>query len=510
MHWLSTTIRTGLVALLLGSATTTVTADDLLWQGAFTGIWDDADRWLNLDTGEPGVPGPSDQAVFSEAGGATDYFVRFQSPGVRQAQQLRILGGDLSLRNFSSSGIATLELLSFDPSMPSLEISGLEGARLDIDGLGLTEPVAIHGVHGAIGAAEPGRLSISDIDSIVEFSGVVEIGGGGPNAEGGGFGSLTVLSGRFRSHWLRQGNAQRGIVLVRGADARLEVESHWTIGYDTVAEAVIDDDGHVSAGHVSIGLRGGSEGVLEIEDGGSIDIAGSIDVGVYGEGVLFVSDASHISIGASLSIGVGRQDDIWGFPEAIGDGHVSLGAFNPTVLTVGNDLAVGLAGTGLISMRSVQAIDIGGDLVCGEGQGTLFVQFEGPETSSNPIISVGGSIDPMSITLSASGSSYRPKFGDEFVVVTAPTTATLAPLVVEFFGFQLPESLQFLRRDIGGELQIRVVRRGDIDGDGIVGFSDLAAILAAWGICEDCPADLNGDGAVFFDDLTILLNNWGS
>jgi hypothetical protein len=51
---------------------------------------------------------------------------------------------------------------------------------------------------------------------------------------------------------------------------------------------------------------------------------------------------------------------------------------------------------------------------------------------------------------------------------------------------------------------------GDLDGDGMVGTSDLLALLAAWGPCpQDCPADLDGDGEVATSDLLILLANWG-
>lgn len=50
----------------------------------------------------------------------------------------------------------------------------------------------------------------------------------------------------------------------------------------------------------------------------------------------------------------------------------------------------------------------------------------------------------------------------------------------------------------------------DIDGDGLVGPSDLTILLASWGPCPRaaCPADLTGDGAVDAGDLTILLGAW--
>ena len=52
---------------------------------------------------------------------------------------------------------------------------------------------------------------------------------------------------------------------------------------------------------------------------------------------------------------------------------------------------------------------------------------------------------------------------------------------------------------------------GDIDGNGVVGVSDLLILLAQWGECssENCPADIDGDGSVNVQDLLVLLANWG-
>lgn len=52
----------------------------------------------------------------------------------------------------------------------------------------------------------------------------------------------------------------------------------------------------------------------------------------------------------------------------------------------------------------------------------------------------------------------------------------------------------------------------DLDGDGTVGFSDLLALLAAYGDCPgpgSCEADLDGDGNVGFSDVLVLLAEWG-
>ncbi len=47
----------------------------------------------------------------------------------------------------------------------------------------------------------------------------------------------------------------------------------------------------------------------------------------------------------------------------------------------------------------------------------------------------------------------------------------------------------------------------DIDGDNVVGASDLLSLLFAWGTCE--PGDFDGSGSVGASDLLALLANWG-
>lgn len=49
----------------------------------------------------------------------------------------------------------------------------------------------------------------------------------------------------------------------------------------------------------------------------------------------------------------------------------------------------------------------------------------------------------------------------------------------------------------------------DLDGDGMVGAPDLAALLASWGPCLGCAADIDGDGIVGAADLARLLAAWG-
>jgi hypothetical protein len=51
---------------------------------------------------------------------------------------------------------------------------------------------------------------------------------------------------------------------------------------------------------------------------------------------------------------------------------------------------------------------------------------------------------------------------------------------------------------------------GDLDGDGVVGVSDLLDLLATWGPCDDpcCPTDLDESGTTDVSDLLRLLAHW--
>ena len=59
--------------------------------------------------------------------------------------------------------------------------------------------------------------------------------------------------------------------------------------------------------------------------------------------------------------------------------------------------------------------------------------------------------------------------------------------------------------------QLVRVKRGDLEGDGVVGFSDLLRLLLSWGDCPatPCAGDLDGNGEVDRADLLILILAWG-
>ncbi|MCA9291649.1 MAG: hypothetical protein KDA25_11020 [Phycisphaerales bacterium] len=56
---------------------------------------------------------------------------------------------------------------------------------------------------------------------------------------------------------------------------------------------------------------------------------------------------------------------------------------------------------------------------------------------------------------------------------------------------------------------VNVCPAGDLNGDSMVDPTDLAILLAEWGVCINCHADLDLDEMVGPSDLAILLANWG-
>jgi len=50
---------------------------------------------------------------------------------------------------------------------------------------------------------------------------------------------------------------------------------------------------------------------------------------------------------------------------------------------------------------------------------------------------------------------------------------------------------------------------GDLDGDNMLGVSEILLIIDHWGECVDCAADINGDDVVDVTDLLYIVGHWG-
>lgn len=92
----------------------------------------------------------------------------------------------------------------------------------------------------------------------------------------------------------------------------------------------------------------------------------------------------------------------------------------------------------------------------------------------------------------------------------APNWGTLMSKVDRvIFYYGNPENFFIFQMWTLGADNIRQTRRiADLDGDGMVGGTDLALVLGEWGAAGSL-SDLNGDGTVDGSDLALVLGDWG-
>jgi hypothetical protein len=93
--------------------------------------------------------------------------------------------------------------------------------------------------------------------------------------------------------------------------------------------------------------------------------------------------------------------------------------------------------------------------------------------------------------------------GNPFDIVAGDFDGDGAEDVAAHINVHFDGGVTFLRGLGGGAVT------GDANGDGIVNFADILAIVGAWGPCAGaCPADLDGDGVVGFADILVAIANW--
>ncbi|MFK7960462.1 MAG: hypothetical protein AB8G96_08045 [Phycisphaerales bacterium] len=112
-----------------------------------------------------------------------------------------------------------------------------------------------------------------------------------------------------------------------------------------------------------------------------------------------------------------------------------------------------------------------------------------------------------------------------FAATTTATTAAAAAAVVNADTSSSGQASAIARRDRARETapadSVQAIetadvptdpfRSTDVNEDGLVGLEDLLAVLNAFGVCPDvpeCPSDKNGDSLVDFTDITAVLADW--
>jgi len=98
-----------------------------------------------------------------------------------------------------------------------------------------------------------------------------------------------------------------------------------------------------------------------------------------------------------------------------------------------------------------------------------------------------------------------------------PNAARLDEDVCRLRGYAWGENIGWINLDDedldGNDSFVEVNAPGDIDGDGMIGSTDLLAVLAAWGPYDPCPPvrieDIDAACLVGVEDLLAVLSNWG-
>ena len=143
-----------------------------------------------------------------------------------------------------------------------------------------------------------------------------------------------------------------------------------------------------------------------------------------------------------------------------------------------------------------------------ESTGTLRIELFGAGSTDHDHLNVGETLDLSgTLELATPTGAYIPT-GSSFTIITC-------------FGTVLDVSFDQIIAPANMDVTIDVVSPGstddvvvtltspcpeDLDLDGTVGFTDVVALLAAWGTPN---ADIDGSGDTGFNDLVLLLAAWG-
>lgn len=378
--------------------------------------------------------------------------------GLDATYEVSISGSPTTLGAQFRGGDVTVNIVSgfwslSDPDGTSIQVGQSLGENAMVEMIGggvlLCESVAIGETLGATG-----RLDV--LGSGMLCNNLIVIGEGGDGTLRVSNGSLLVAN---RSVVLGARLGGVGRLEVAGMESGVEVLEEITVGDPELSSVT-----PASGGDMSATPRGGAAlSRVRVADGGSLS-------------------ATTLTLGPN------------GLLE--GDSEVMGNVVNGGVVRPGVEGAGALAIDGEYTQQQNGAIEfeIGGT-IAGDQHDQL---------TATGAANISGSI---AVTFEA---GFTPLLGQSFTLLTA--TGGVAGF---FNGISLPSAPAGTALVLNFDANaIRLVVEeaqggvpGDIDGDGEVGSSDLALLLALWGT-NDEGADLDGDGVVNSRDLAQLLALW--
>ena len=441
------------------------------------------------------VPGADVTAVFDLD---NDYIVTFGA----EALSDRVLIGQgsvtLALGGFSYS---VLNPFAITPSIAVGDVPG-NAAELTISGgtLGamFTNIGEVEGSSGSLNLVGSATL-INDFHLRV-----------GHNGDG----SLLVSDSSAAANFRTTIGIQEGVTgsaTITGSGTELAVDNALIVAQQGFGSLFVLDGASVASSNGIIGEQLTAAGEATVAGPGSTwMIDGPLDVGQSGHGVLIVADGATALAGSFATVGTflepAKDPMTGGVGEVIITGQGSM-------LSVGGDLHIGFFAWGRWTLSSGGKVLVGGDLVRGdwlEGDETPqtvieLASSEDYETAAISVVGMADGFDPRVDLV----DGFVPKAGDTFVI--AESGAGLLPFVFDLPILPPPRFWEVSQDSNSVALRVGPIIVGDLDGNGLVGVSDLLILLASWGACADCgacPADLDGDCKIGLSDLLILLANW--
>jgi T5SS/PEP-CTERM-associated repeat protein len=484
----SATFSTFAIAGVTGMLGLSAAADEIHWYI----IWEDSRFSDPISWEESVVPGAEDVAIFD---GVAQYTVLFDD-------------SEFTDRVLVRAGFVTFELGYEEPSTYELLNSTSPTPGIVVgEGGGDVADLSIHGgtlvgAYAAVGhqGASFGTLTVDGPQTTIELEHDLRIGQFG-NAMLNLIGGATALNGPAT---IALGGGTFALADVVGPDTTWQCDGNLTVGKGGVGELLIDDGAAVSCLEAIIAQNRSTHGTVTVRgEGSSWTIQGSLDVAQAGFAELNIEDGASVSNGEFAVLGA--FPDM--FEESQGQANV-LG--EGSTWTIDGDLWIGFAGLGLLHVADSARLIVENDLLLYGSFETYTIGFTLHESDADavaPLIAVGGFVTPVGrddvrINLA---DGFEPGPGQSFLLMTA--LAGIDELVLDLE--PLPGLLDWSVLQTADRLELTVISRADLTGDGVVDVFDLLELLGDWGPCAECPADLNDDGVVDVFDLLALLGAWG-
>ncbi len=210
--------------------------------------------------------------------------------------------------------------------------------------------------------------------------------------------------------------------------------------------------------------------------------------------------------GSTISI---RTDNFTNFGtiEAVNGGLIEF--LPPKSLVSGGERGVlPITNQSIIAIESGSGIELDGSFAQ-TASGTLTFELgQSSVSTASAIFSVTGpaSLDGgLSLTLD---SGLVPQWGQQFNLFSA------ASVIGDFDMIELPmlaePTLRWWAEVTETDVRAGIRHYADLDHDGLVGLSDIAAITTSWGLTgTGLLGDIDLDGLVGLSDIAVVTSNWG-